>query len=187
MFFRGSKSIKNRYRFCTTWLVGLEEEIIDKDFTHSYWLALQFWVQPNRIFTVGVPQASHEIIQLYYRKLQTISPSPGVGLNDELLGHSSGQSFLRHIFNELFILESGKNQCRNQNFLNKKCFAYHYNKSVSCLESCQGYGSFPDSSCCSFTGNPIKRRASSLTVDSLYFSRRSVDFSSWVGWKALPC
>ena len=25
----------------------------------SYWLALQFWVQPNRIFTVGVPQASH--------------------------------------------------------------------------------------------------------------------------------
>ena len=22
-------------------------------------MALQFWVQPNRIFTVGVPQASH--------------------------------------------------------------------------------------------------------------------------------
>ena len=39
-FFRGSKSIKNRYRFCTIWLVGLEEEIIDKDFTRSYWLAL---------------------------------------------------------------------------------------------------------------------------------------------------
>ena len=58
-FFRGSKSIKNRYRFCTIWLVGLKEEIIDKDFRQSYWLALQFWVQPNRIFTVGVPQASH--------------------------------------------------------------------------------------------------------------------------------
>ena len=40
-------------------MVGLEEEIIDKDFRQSYWLALQFWVQPNRIFTVGVPQASH--------------------------------------------------------------------------------------------------------------------------------
>lgn len=52
-------------------------------------------------------------------------------------------------------------------------FAYHNNKSVSCLESCQGCGSFPDSSCCSFTGRPIKRRASSLTVRSLYFSRRS--------------
>ena len=38
-----------------------EEEIIYKDFTQSYWLALQFWVQPNRIFTVGVPQASHGI------------------------------------------------------------------------------------------------------------------------------
>ena len=58
-FFRGSKSIKNRYRFCTIWLVGLEEEIIDKDFRQSYWLALQFWLQPNRIFTVGVLQASH--------------------------------------------------------------------------------------------------------------------------------
>ena len=58
-FFRGSKLIRNRYRFCTIWLVGLEEEIIDKDFTQSYWLALQFWVQPNRIFTVGVTQASH--------------------------------------------------------------------------------------------------------------------------------
>ena len=32
---------------------------MDKDFRQSYWLALQFWVQPNRIFTVGVPQASH--------------------------------------------------------------------------------------------------------------------------------
>ena len=42
-------------------MVGLEEEIIDKDFRQSYWLALQFWVQPNRIFTVGVPQASHGI------------------------------------------------------------------------------------------------------------------------------
>ena len=41
-FFRGSKSIKNRYIFCTSWLVGLEEEIIDKDFRQSYWLALQF-------------------------------------------------------------------------------------------------------------------------------------------------
>lgn len=92
--------------------------------------------------------------------MQTISPSPRVGLNDELLGHSSRQSFLRYIFNELFILESGKNQCANQNFLDKKCFAYHHNKSVSCLESCQGYGSFPDSSCRSLTGNPIKRRAS---------------------------
>ena len=60
-FFRGSKSIKNRYKFCTVPLVDLEEEIIDKDLTQSYWLALQFWVQPNRIFTVGVPQASHGI------------------------------------------------------------------------------------------------------------------------------
>ena len=66
-FFRGSKSIKNRYRFCTIWLVGLEEEIIDIDFRQSYWLALQFWVQPNRIFTVGVPQASDvtSIAQIY--------------------------------------------------------------------------------------------------------------------------
>ena len=39
----------------------MEEEIIDKDFTKSYWLALQFWVQTNRIFTVGVPEASHGI------------------------------------------------------------------------------------------------------------------------------
>ena len=46
-------------------MVDLEEEIIDKDFTQSYWLALQFWERPNRIFTVGVPQASHRIkIQL---------------------------------------------------------------------------------------------------------------------------
>ena len=43
-------------------MVGFEEEIIDKDFRQSYWLALQFWVQPNRIFTVGVPQAFHGII-----------------------------------------------------------------------------------------------------------------------------
>ena len=50
-FFRGSKSIENRHRFCTIPLVDLEEEIIDKDFTQSYWLALQFWVQPNRFFT----------------------------------------------------------------------------------------------------------------------------------------
>ena len=42
-------------------MVDLEEEIIDKDFRQSYWLALQFWVQPNRIFTVGEPQASHGI------------------------------------------------------------------------------------------------------------------------------
>ena len=42
-------------------MVGLEEEIIDKDFRQSYWLSLQFCVQPNRIFTVGVPQASHGI------------------------------------------------------------------------------------------------------------------------------
>lgn len=110
----------------------------------------------------SVEISNHETQTSSNRKLQTISPSPGVGLNDELLGHSSGQSFFRYIFNELFILESGKNQCRNQNFLDKKCFAYHNNKSVSCLESCQGYGSFPDSSCCSFTGNPIKRRASGL-------------------------
>ena len=46
-------------------LIGrLEEELIDKDFRQSYRLALQFWVQPNRIFTVGVPQASHGIIVL---------------------------------------------------------------------------------------------------------------------------
>ena len=43
-------------------LVDLEEEIIDKDFRQSCWLALQFWVQPSRIFTVGVPQACHGII-----------------------------------------------------------------------------------------------------------------------------
>ena len=42
-------------------MVDLEEEIMDKDFTQSYWLALQFWVQPNRIFTLGVPQAPHGI------------------------------------------------------------------------------------------------------------------------------
>ena len=48
-------------------MVGLEEEIIDKDFRQSYWLALQFWVQLNRIFTVGVPQASDvtSIAQIY--------------------------------------------------------------------------------------------------------------------------
>ena len=40
-------------------MVGLEEEIIDKDFRQSFWLALQFWVQPNRIFTAGVPQLSY--------------------------------------------------------------------------------------------------------------------------------
>ena len=40
-------------------MVGFQEEITDKDFRQSYWLALQFWVQPNRIFPVGVPQASH--------------------------------------------------------------------------------------------------------------------------------
>ena len=41
--------------FCTILLVGLEEEIIDKDFTQPYWLALQFVRtmknKPNR----GVP------------------------------------------------------------------------------------------------------------------------------------
>ena len=31
---------------------NLEEEITDKDFRQSYWLALQFWVQPNRIFFI---------------------------------------------------------------------------------------------------------------------------------------
>ena len=51
-------------------LIGrLEEELIDKDFRQSYWLALQSWVQPNRIFTVGVLQASHGIsfnqLQIY--------------------------------------------------------------------------------------------------------------------------
>ena len=48
--------LKNRYRFCTIPLVGLEEEIIDNDFRQSYWLALQFVRtmknKPNRIFTV---------------------------------------------------------------------------------------------------------------------------------------
>ena len=29
-------------------LVDLEEEIIDKDFTQSCWLALQFWVQSEQ-------------------------------------------------------------------------------------------------------------------------------------------
>ena len=52
--------MKNRYRFCTIRLVGLEEKIIDKDFTQSYCLALQFWVQPNRIFyrgsATGIPR-----------------------------------------------------------------------------------------------------------------------------------
>ena len=66
-FFKGSKSIKNRFRFSTISLVVLEEEIIDKDFRQSYWLALQFWVQPIRIFTVGVPQASHGIIVEKYK------------------------------------------------------------------------------------------------------------------------
>ena len=71
------KSIKNRFRVCTIWLVGLEEEIIDKDFRQSYWLALQFWVQPNRIFTVGVPQASHGIIVKAEGLLdQQTDPSP---------------------------------------------------------------------------------------------------------------
>ena len=41
----------------------MEEEIIDKDFRQSYWLALQFVRtmknKPNRIFYRGVPQASH--------------------------------------------------------------------------------------------------------------------------------
>ena len=54
--------LKNRYRFCTIPLVGLEEEIIDKDFRQSYWLALQFVRtmknKPNRIFYRGVAQAS---------------------------------------------------------------------------------------------------------------------------------
>ena len=46
-------------------LIGrLEEELIDKDFRQSYWLALQSWVQPNRIFTVGVLQASHGIKEM---------------------------------------------------------------------------------------------------------------------------
>ena len=63
-FFRGSKSIKNRYRFFTIWLVGLEEEIIDKDFTQSYCWLCNFWLQPNRIFTVAVPQASHGTIAM---------------------------------------------------------------------------------------------------------------------------
>lgn len=67
-------------------------------------------------------------------------------------------------------------------------FAYHNNKSVSCLESCQGCGSFPDSSCCSFTGRPIKRRASSLTVRSLYFSRRSPTLLTFpVEWAGKLC
>ena len=42
--------------------LAMQEDIIDKDFTQSYWVALQFWVQSNRIFTVGVPQASHGIM-----------------------------------------------------------------------------------------------------------------------------
>ena len=44
-------------------LVSLPTEQIDKDFTQSYWLALQFVptkkTKPRRIFTVGMPQASH--------------------------------------------------------------------------------------------------------------------------------
>ena len=39
-------------------MVGLEEEIIDKDFRQSYWLALQFSVQPNQIF-VALPRKNN--------------------------------------------------------------------------------------------------------------------------------
>ena len=49
-------------------MVGLEEEIIDKDFTQSYWLALQFWVQPNRIFT-GTP-TEQEFVKPRFLSLQ---------------------------------------------------------------------------------------------------------------------
>ena len=52
----------------------MEEKIIDKDFTQSYWLALQFVRtmknKPNR----GVPWASHGITVLY-RKIPKTSPS----------------------------------------------------------------------------------------------------------------
>jgi len=51
----------------------LEEEIIDKDFAQSYWLASQFWVQPNRIFTVGVPQASHGMNCLFGYEQQVMN------------------------------------------------------------------------------------------------------------------
>ena len=51
----------------------------DEDFTQSYRLALQFWVQPNRIFTVGVPQASHGINRIkfcfYFKVGEAISTS----------------------------------------------------------------------------------------------------------------
>ena len=50
-------------------LVSLPTEQIDKDFTQSYWLALQFVPtkknKPSRIFTVGMPQASHGISRKY--------------------------------------------------------------------------------------------------------------------------
>ena len=47
----------------TMLLVSLPTEQIDKDFTQSYWLALQFVPtkknKPSRIFYRGMPQASH--------------------------------------------------------------------------------------------------------------------------------
>ena len=42
--FRGSKSVENRWRFCTIPFVSLEEEIIDKDFLQSFWRSLQLFV-----------------------------------------------------------------------------------------------------------------------------------------------
>ena len=64
-------------------LVSLPTEQIDKDFTQSYWLALQFVPtkknKPSRIFTVGMPQASHGIIRQVEvpRQLSTCSGSQG--------------------------------------------------------------------------------------------------------------
>ena len=104
-FFRGSKSIKNRYRFCTIWLVGLEEEIIDKDFTQSYWLALQFWVQLNRIFTVGVPQASHGITNKIIGILHMLWLVEGcAGLHERMQTESWRHKFYKHAVRTKFLL-----------------------------------------------------------------------------------
>ena len=57
-----SSEVANRLKIDTDFVQSdwsAWKEIIDKDFTQSYWLALQFWVQQNRIFTMTVPQASH--------------------------------------------------------------------------------------------------------------------------------
>ena len=115
--------------------------------------------------------SNHETQTSSNRKLQTISPSPGVGLNNELLGHSSGQSFLRYIYLRSYSSPKNfRNKCTDQNSLDKKCFAYHNNKSVSCLESILNRvlnrvrvtGRPQTLHNSSFTGTPIERKACSV-------------------------